>query len=197
MNMMSFESDEIRYRWEHSEPVKGVAFLPNDHAIITAGSHRGRLARVLALPRVHPQPEFDAELVGAGERLVLAQSALTSPVPEGIAECIGWVQKWYAAQCDGDWEHQNGVSIGTLDNPGWSVAIDLRGTDLEATAFAEVARLEPKRAWIACKVEGNQWKGAGGPHMLAEILATFVRWVQGITPANIPPTPTGGEDEQS
>jgi hypothetical protein len=45
--------------------------------------------------------------------------------------------------------------------------------------FEEVARLEPQRNWLACKIEDARWTGAGGPHMLAEILATFVRWAHG------------------
>lgn len=35
------------------------------------------------------------------------------------------IRTWFAGQCDGDWEHQNGVKIETTDNPGWSVKIDL------------------------------------------------------------------------
>jgi hypothetical protein len=50
-------------------------------------------------------------------------------------ELIEQIQVWYAAQCDGDWEHQYGVSIETLDNPGWSVTIDLSGTSLENIRF--------------------------------------------------------------
>ena len=30
-----------------------------------------------------------------------------------------WLLSWYHSQCDGDWEHGNGVKIGTIDNPGW------------------------------------------------------------------------------
>ncbi|MGW1432997.1 Imm53 family immunity protein [Streptomyces sp. NPDC002431] len=45
---------------------------------------------------------------------------------------MDWLQGWYSAQCDEDWEHEWGVRINTLDNPGWSVRIDLEDTDLEA-----------------------------------------------------------------
>jgi len=38
------------------------------------------------------------------------------------------LEDWYASVCDGDWEHTYGVKIGTLDNPGWTVDIDLRQT---------------------------------------------------------------------
>ena len=41
------------------------------------------------------------------------------------------LEAWYLRQCNGDWEHLYGVTIETLDNPGWSVTIDLTGTKLE------------------------------------------------------------------
>nr|TKK07812.1 hypothetical protein SrhCFBP13529_11555 [Stenotrophomonas rhizophila] len=40
------------------------------------------------------------------------------------------LQKWYADQCDGDWEHSFGIRIDTLDNPGWTVSVDLTDTAL-------------------------------------------------------------------
>jgi hypothetical protein len=33
------------------------------------------------------------------------------------------LQDWYAAHCNGEWEHQHGVVIESLDNPGWWVKI--------------------------------------------------------------------------
>jgi hypothetical protein len=45
------------------------------------------------------------------------------------------LQRWYADQCNGDWEHKDGVEINTPDNPGWRVVIDLRDTALESTPF--------------------------------------------------------------
>ncbi|CAN5332574.1 hypothetical protein BH18ACI2_BH18ACI2_12670 [soil metagenome] len=55
------------------------------------------------------------------------------------------LQKWYESQCNEDWEHQYGVTIGTLDNPGWTVTIDLVNTDLEGREFEEAKDLEPER----------------------------------------------------
>ncbi|UCH44768.1 MAG: hypothetical protein JSV11_10785 [Nitrospiraceae bacterium] len=37
------------------------------------------------------------------------------------------LNRWYINQCNGDWEHQYGIVIETLDNPGWRVKIDLTG----------------------------------------------------------------------
>jgi hypothetical protein len=41
------------------------------------------------------------------------------------------LQNWYLINCDGDWEHSYGISIVTLDNPGWAVKIDLKDTSLQ------------------------------------------------------------------
>lgn len=38
---------------------------------------------------------------------------------------VSQIENWYAANCDGDWEHQGGLDISTLDNPGWRVQLDL------------------------------------------------------------------------
>ncbi|MFD5854011.1 Imm53 family immunity protein [Cytobacillus pseudoceanisediminis] len=42
-----------------------------------------------------------------------------------------WIQQWYVAHCDGDWEHEYGIAIETLDNPGRSVKISVDNTDLK------------------------------------------------------------------
>ena len=86
------------------------------------------------------------------------------------------LQRWYHSQCNGDWEHSYGAKIGTLDNPGWSVIIDLTDTKLASRPFAEVERLEHETEWIHCRVQGGKWEGAGGPFMLEEILRTFLAW---------------------
>ena len=45
------------------------------------------------------------------------------------------LQDWFAAQCDGDWEHGAGITVGTLDNPGWYATVYVDGTDLEGAPF--------------------------------------------------------------
>ncbi|WP_354642917.1 Imm53 family immunity protein [Kitasatospora camelliae] len=48
---------------------------------------------------------------------------------------LSWLQTWYADQCNENWEHEWGVKIDTLDNPGWSVTIDLEETDLQEREY--------------------------------------------------------------
>jgi hypothetical protein len=99
---------------------------------------------------------------------------------------ISWLQNWYTAQCDGDWEHHYGITIGTLDNPGWYVVINLVETSLETATFEPVERHRSEEDWVECRlveaeaegkwigdVGGLQYRGAGGPHNLLEILHIF------------------------
>jgi hypothetical protein len=46
-----------------------------------------------------------------------------------------WIENWYQAQCDGDWEHEFGITIETVDNPGWYLTINLTNTNLENVEF--------------------------------------------------------------
>ena len=84
-----------------------------------------------------------------------------------------WLQAWYVAQCDGDWEHAFGIKIGTLDNPGWTVAIDLQDTDL---AEVEYSRKEVHRSeddWCLTWVDAHRFEAACGPTNLGEALDDF------------------------
>lgn len=90
--------------------------------------------------------------------------------------------QWYAAQCDENWEHSFGVSIETLDNPGWTLRIDLEGTALAGKAFEtvdfnmEAADGDPTANWHHCKVEDAQFRAVGGAHDLGTLIGVFRRW---------------------
>ena len=42
-----------------------------------------------------------------------------------MSSIIQWLQDWTKSQIDGDWEHELGVSISMLDNPGWILSADV------------------------------------------------------------------------
>ena len=92
------------------------------------------------------------------------------------------LQDWYRSRCDGEWEHGFGVKIGTLDNPGWSLTIDLVGSGLEGKAFQPVSRgvgldsFPEGTEWLVCKIEANQFHGFVGPSNLEEMIRVFLRW---------------------
>jgi hypothetical protein len=74
------------------------------------------------------------------------------------------------------------ISIGTLDNPGWSIEILLRGTALENTRFEARSygngeNSEPTcEKWLTCKVVGKKFRGFGGPFKLQEMMSIFLDW---------------------
>ena len=88
------------------------------------------------------------------------------------------LQSWYLAQCDGDWEHQYGVEIGTFDNPGWGLKIDLCGTDAEGRTFDRVKIERTENDWISCWVEKNEFHAVSGPQNLEEGIGIFLRWFE-------------------
>ena len=88
------------------------------------------------------------------------------------------LQTWYASNCDGDWEHSFGVTIGTLDNPGWSVTIDLEETNLEDKSFESFEKEDSEEQWIHCSVKDRKFLGAGDETRLEEILRIFLDWAR-------------------
>src|SRR5690242_17681121 len=87
------------------------------------------------------------------------------------------LQAWYLDQCDGEWEHTNGVQITTLDDPGWGLEIDLVGTELENKPFEKlrVRRTEIDN-WYMCGVERGKFKSYCGPMNLTEVIVEFLNW---------------------
>ena len=73
-----------------------------------------------------------------------------------------WVQDWFLAQCNGDWEHSYGVKIDTIDNPGWSVVIDVTGTVLDNVSMERVVKEVTESNWVNCSILDNQFRGDGG-----------------------------------
>ncbi|MFD6423025.1 immunity 53 family protein [Streptomyces sp. NPDC060198] len=93
-----------------------------------------------------------------------------------------WLQGWYSAQCDEDWEHEWGVKIDSLDNPGWSVRIDLEETDLEGVDFPRQHLKRSKHDWIMAQVSDLAFDISCGPGNLTEALTLFRRWAVENTP---------------
>ncbi|HVS70260.1 MAG TPA: immunity 53 family protein [Chthoniobacteraceae bacterium] len=101
------------------------------------------------------------------------------------------IQQWYADQCDGEWEHDFGVRIESLDNPGWLLRINLAGTALESRPFATLAEgLEEDEGaghptsitWHSISVKGNVFEAAGDPSKLEFFLRTFLDWAKQQAP---------------
>jgi hypothetical protein len=93
--------------------------------------------------------------------------------------------RWFAAHCDGEWEHGHGISITTTDNPGWWVKVALGQTELADRDFVPVLENIDTNGhpcalrWLHCSIKDGQWQGAGDETRLDEILAIFLAWADG------------------
>ena len=85
---------------------------------------------------------------------------------------------WYFEHCDGEWEHDKRIRIQTLDNPGWSVHINLEDTELENRPFQELVLERSDSDWIYCGVRDKEFWAAGGPLNLQEMLRIFLDWAR-------------------
>jgi Immunity protein 53 len=88
-----------------------------------------------------------------------------------------WLQNWYQSNCNSDWEHQFGVRIDTIDNPGWSIEINIEETNLEGFSFQSIEINRSEHNWIHIKLEDMKIKGFGGPLNLLEMVEIFRAWV--------------------
>lgn len=89
------------------------------------------------------------------------------------------LQDWYISNCDGDWEHVYGFKLATLDNPGWTVIVDLDETHQENQSFTErKINYEHDTQWLIVSKEGAKLIGACGPTELESMLALVAEWLQ-------------------
>lgn len=94
-----------------------------------------------------------------------------------IADPIHILQDWYASQCNGRWEHGYGVSIATLDSPGWAFKANLDDTALAGRRFDDVQfDGEHPHDWYTCAVRGNFFESACGPNHLRTVIDLFLKW---------------------
>lgn len=96
--------------------------------------------------------------------------------PQVPLDPFAWLQKWYASHCDGDWEHDERIEIGSIDNPGWRVRIGLVDTALEARSFERLRVERDADDWIHAWVEGQTYNAACGLANLGEALSLFRDW---------------------
>ena len=86
---------------------------------------------------------------------------------------LTWLQSWFLEQCDGEWEHSYGVRVDTLDNPGWSLEIDLAGTALQDAVQSRRFDERSENDWISYEINEGKFQGYGGPANLTELMDIF------------------------
>ena len=87
------------------------------------------------------------------------------------------IQNWFKINCNGDWEHEYGVHISTIDNPGWCLKVDLTNTALDGTFFSKKKNNNPED-WYTVKTENNEFIAYGDPNKLEELVEIFLSYLR-------------------
>lgn len=88
-------------------------------------------------------------------------------------EILVWLSKWYASECNGDWEHEYGILIRTTDNPGWSITIDLNDTFLENTEIVNDVIEKAENDWHFFQIKDKKYRAASDLSKLSFLLLKF------------------------
>lgn len=95
------------------------------------------------------------------------------------SDMLTWLSEWYLSQCNGDWEHDYGIKIETLDNPGWSLTVDIGYPPTEMEEPAPWTLVEHgKDDWYGFKVENGKFDAAGDPTKLALLISKFKEFIE-------------------
>jgi hypothetical protein len=88
-------------------------------------------------------------------------------------EMLAWLQEWYLARCDGEWEFREGIKLLSVSNPGWSVEINVSDTPLEDISIPLRKFDKSDSDWYGYFLENALFVGSGDPTKLEVILQVF------------------------
>lgn len=95
-------------------------------------------------------------------------------------DAFGRLEQWYREQCDGEWEHAYGIRIETLDNPGWSLVVDLVDTTADGLTLGHRQHDTGEPDWVYWSSDGKTFQAHAGPTGLARIVGAFLSFVDGV-----------------
>ncbi len=70
-----------------------------------------------------------ASRLSAGDGLLSNQARRSMTTMFNTGDMPSRLEGWYVSQCNGMWEHAHGFTLGTIDNPGWTLTVDLAETE--------------------------------------------------------------------
>ncbi len=86
---------------------------------------------------------------------------------------------WYRQQCNGRWEHHQGMLLEPGEN-SWTLSIDLRGTDAAGAAPRRMAVCAIDGAWLRCTLTPQRFEGRGAE--VEQLIGVFRRWIDARPP---------------
>lgn len=90
-----------------------------------------------------------------------------------MTDILNWIENWYRENCDGDWEHNYGIKIDTIDNPGWAITIDLINTKYSGLKIEKISIEDNQDDWFTYGIENSKFKAFGSPNRLKFLLKKF------------------------
>jgi len=81
--------------------------------------------------------------------------------------------QWFMNHCDGDWEHDLGIRVQTLDNPGWALDVRIEDTELEGRT-ADWSRRDDDSGWLHWRSTGVMFEARCGPSELGAAIEAFI-----------------------
>lgn len=88
------------------------------------------------------------------------------------------IEKLFNQQCDGDWEHEYGIKIETLDNPGWNVKIDLTNLNKKIPNVEWKLYENSENDWYGYKINDNCFEASGDVFKLEFLINLFFNVVK-------------------
>lgn len=92
---------------------------------------------------------------------------------------LEWLEDWYQRQCDGAWEHNEGIRLESLCRPGWRLTISLEGTSAQGAPPNRMNFDSSGGEWIDCTLKEGRFEGTGDPRRLEQIIGVFRKWIEG------------------
>ena len=93
-------------------------------------------------------------------------------------DVVDRLQRWYASQCDGDWEHDSGFTIKTIDNPGWMIKLRLSEDPKYNPGLPDFKVERSATDWVHVNVRDGTLQVVGGALNLKEVLSRFLDLVE-------------------
>jgi len=91
---------------------------------------------------------------------------------------LKWLCNWYQLKCNDDWEHNYGVMIETIDNPGWNITIDIDVSKNEiqpiSWTFVEISADD----WYGYKLFDGKFEASGDPSKLEFLFLLFKKIIE-------------------
>jgi Immunity protein 53 len=93
---------------------------------------------------------------------------------------VKWLSNWYQSHCNGDWEHEEGIRIYSLDNPGWTIIIGLTDTEVEQVEMPYIIVENSEVDWHSMSITKGVFKASGDLSKLEFLIWKFKEIVEGL-----------------